>query len=460
MLATSNPAPDRTKRNLNRSLGDAACFGGMVGFGETYFAAFALAVGIGEASAGIIASVPVMIGGVAQLIMLRVVNRFAGMKRWIVVGSCIQAASFVPLVYAAYVGEMSFAAIVLVASLYLAAGLSVGPVWNAWVEEVVPVDGRVRFFSRRTRMQQISTFVALLCAAGILAFATQLNRALEAFAILFAIAGLSRTISASLVHRTEPAVEHSSVGPVRSTPSAPENSAAKPAAENPSTALPGIARRFLLYMVCMQIFIQLSGPFFVPYMLKELEFSYATYVCVIALAFIAKVASTGFWARVAEKHGSTRVLWLGGLGLVPLAALWIVSGSVWWIASIQIVSGVAWSAYELGMFLAMFDAVPKEIRTRMLSYYNFASSIAICVGAVAGASVLTFYGSGGQAYSVLFGTSSIGRLVCIGLLVGIVLPKAKLKFIATRVISVRPGAASIVAPITASVDEAQAQPGR
>lgn len=431
-----------TKRNLNRSLGDAACFGGMVGFGETYFAAFALAVGIGEAHAGIIASVPVMIGGIAQLLTPRLVDRFGGLKRWIVFGASVQAASFLPLVYAAYHGELSFAAIVVIASLYWTAGLSVGPAWNAWVEEIVPKDGRIRFFSHRTRLQQISTFAALMIACIILTIATRHDRTLEAFALLFALAGTSRFVSALLVSRTEGVTCDSLLERPSETRAIAECTSAM--------TLPSAAKRLLLYMVSMQVFIQLSGPFFVPYMLNQLKLGYAEYVCLISLAFVAKVASTGLWAGLAEKHGSPRILWFGGLGLVPLAAMWMVSGSIWWIAAIQLVSGFAWAAYELGVFLTLVDCVPRVIRTRMLTYYNFASSIAICIGAVAGASLLTRYGSCIETYYVLFGVSSFGRLICLGLLLGIVLPKVKENFIATRILSVRPGAASIVSPIVAS----------
>lgn len=429
------------QRNVNRSLGDAACFGGMVGFGETYFAAFALAIGIGEAMAGIIASVPVMIGGVMQLMTPKLVVRFGGLKRWIVFGATIQAASFVPLVYAAFWGELSFTAIVMIASLYWTAGLSVGPAWNAWMEDVVPRDGRVRFFSHRTRLQQITTFVALMIAGGILSIATQYDRTLEAFAALFAIAGTSRLVSALLLHRTETI----QVEPKHEQVDEPAVTAV---ADHSRVS---VAKRLVVYLVSMQVFIQLSGPFFVPYMLNELKLSYSTYVCLISLAFVSKVASTGFWAKVAEKHGASRVLWFGGLGLVPLAGMWILSGNLWWIAAIQLISGFAWSAYELGMFLTLFDSLPARERTRMLTYYNFAGSIAICVGALAGAAMLSCYGCCHETYYFLFGVSSLGRLICLGLLVGIVLPKGHLKFIASRVLSVRPGAGSIVAPITASV---------
>ena len=48
-----------------RSIGDAASYSVMVGIGETYFAAFALAIGTGETFAGLIATLPMLAGRVA-----------------------------------------------------------------------------------------------------------------------------------------------------------------------------------------------------------------------------------------------------------------------------------------------------------------------------------------------------------------------------------------------------------
>lgn len=50
------------------SLGDAGCYGAMIGCGETYLPAFALALGLGETSAGLVASLPLLAGGIMQLL--------------------------------------------------------------------------------------------------------------------------------------------------------------------------------------------------------------------------------------------------------------------------------------------------------------------------------------------------------------------------------------------------------
>src|SRR5579863_5101065 len=70
---TSTPMFRRSRRrslrkNLRNSVSDGAAFSVMVGIGETYFPAFVLALGMGEIAAGLIASIPLLVGAILQMI--------------------------------------------------------------------------------------------------------------------------------------------------------------------------------------------------------------------------------------------------------------------------------------------------------------------------------------------------------------------------------------------------------
>src|SRR5262245_13162494 len=56
------------RKNLRNSVSDGASFSVMVGIGETYFPAFVLALGMGEIASGLIASIPLLMGAVLQMI--------------------------------------------------------------------------------------------------------------------------------------------------------------------------------------------------------------------------------------------------------------------------------------------------------------------------------------------------------------------------------------------------------
>jgi MFS family permease len=191
--------------------------------------------------------------------------------------------------------------------------------------------------------------------------------------------------------------------------------------ENEQIAAGGF-KLFLIYLIAMQLAVQLSGPYFAPYMLKHLEMGYGTFVGLISAAFVAKIAATIVWGHFAERWGSVWILFAGGLGLIPLAWLWNLSNAIAWLTFAQIASGVAWAAYELGMLLMIFETVPAARRVRLLTWYNFASSLAVVVGAAAGAYWLKSGGFDVDSYHQLFTMSSLGRLCCVALVVPIVFP--------------------------------------
>src|SRR6202011_3259909 len=54
----------RIRKDLRASVADGASFSVMVGIGETYLPAFVLAMGMGEIAAGLISSIPLLVGAV------------------------------------------------------------------------------------------------------------------------------------------------------------------------------------------------------------------------------------------------------------------------------------------------------------------------------------------------------------------------------------------------------------
>ncbi len=125
--------------------------------------------------------------------------------------------------------------------------------------------------------------------------------------------------------------------------------------------------RLLTYLVVVQAMVQISGPYFAPYMLKQLEFNYHQFVIVLAVGFVAKIVGLWWWGRGQHSGGTRRLLWIGGVGIVPLSALWIVSDRFEYLLRIQVASGLTWAAYELEFFLLFFETLPLHKRTRMLT---------------------------------------------------------------------------------------------
>ncbi len=469
-----------TRSNLRASLVDGASYGVMVGLGETYFAAFALAIGLGEVAAGLVGSVPLFFGGMAQLISPAAVRWFGLEQRWVVFCGTLQAASLIPIAIAAMFGSISLLWLLVFASLYWASGLATGPAWNTWIERVVPSRLRISYFARRTKWAQATTLAGLVGGGMLLQLAEQGDWVTIGFAIAFFGASLFRFLSVAMLamHRTEvradanivsqsgasfrlPADSDSTADSVCNADSdsaagsdsaADSDEKAKPqrgAAETgtPPSSIGISAIRLLGYLVLVQGMVQLSGPYFSPYMLEKLSLSYRDFVTLLAITFVSKVLALSFWGNFSRRYGAKRLLWTGGIGIVPIASLWIVSSNFWWLAIIQMLSGVVWAAYELGFFLLIFDAVPVSRRTKMLTLYNFANCTAWCGGAAIGGGILAYFGASQEAYWILFGISSIGRFCALGLLLGIQPGRRLVSRVRVRVLGVRPNGAFLDSPV-------------
>src|SRR5689334_1991421 len=78
------------RRDLCASVWDAGAYSVMVGIAETYFGAFALALGLGSAGAGLMVTLPVLLGSMLQLVTPWGVLRLGSHKKWIVSAIFIQ----------------------------------------------------------------------------------------------------------------------------------------------------------------------------------------------------------------------------------------------------------------------------------------------------------------------------------------------------------------------------------
>lgn len=391
--------------NLRASVWDAGYYGAMVGIGETFLPAFALAIGLGEVIAGLVASVPIFFGGVVQLISLRALAWTGSYKKWIIGGVLVQAIAFIPLVIAAIAGSISAWLFFVVASCYWGAGMAASPAWNTWIGHVVPLSIRPNFFARRTRVIQLATLGGFLLGGWLLQATRKMDIVLWGFAGLFVVAGLARFISAVYLYKHTLSEMADRVEPRHTT------------AWQAWSSISDRSRWLIVYLVCMQACVQFSGPYFVPYIIKQLHYDYASFCLVIAVALVSKALSMSMWGIVARRFGAGALLWIAGVGVVPLASLWVVSQSIGWVIVVQALSGVLWAGYELAFFLLFLQDIPQKYRADTLTIYNFANSAAWCLGALLGGWWIAFQGPSISAYHSVFLASSLARTVCLLLLI-------------------------------------------
>lgn len=421
------------RRTLAYGVFDGVLYSYMVGAGESVLALFVLAAGFDRVAAGLVQTIPFLLGAAIQLASPWAARRVGLLRRFTVLAAGLQAASLVPFGLMAIVCRPSLWAVFLVATVYWVGSMGAGAGWTTWIGMIVPRRVRARYFAFKSRYTYVATLVGLAVGGVVLEQFTRGDRELWPYAVLFLSAAAARAGSAWFL------AWHHHAGPV-------------PATHRPVAPVELLRRfrggrdgRFMVYMMLMQVAVQIGQPFFTPFMKDQLAMDYHRVLALTGAAFVAKALTQPLWGWFAHRHGPGRLLWIGGLGIIPHSALWLVSPLFPYLFAMQLFAGAMWSAYELATLLLMFENMREEERTSLWSIFNVMNAAAMVAGSVVGGAILARE-PGWSGYQVIFLVSLAARLGTVVYLRRgreITHPEP----IAVEVEAVRAGAGSIDRPI-------------
>lgn len=444
--AEASEISPRTRRDLSASVADAATFNMMVGTGETYIAPFAVALGTGGITTGLLTTIPIFAGSMLQLVTPHAVRRLGSHRKWVVACATVQALSLLLMPLAIFLGGWGAGLVYLAATLYWGSGQAGNPAWNTWIEDLVPQEVRTRFFARRSRISQIALLAAFVLGGLFLETGKNFGWTMQAFTVLFVVATLCRLTSTMfLAACSEPNAgklrdEHISL--VQWSKRLKQHSGAK----------------LLVFLFAMQAAVYISGPYFTPYMLKNLELSYFGYMLLVSVCLAGKAIALPFWGRFAHRYGAKQLLWVGACAILPLSSLWILTTSFWGCMAIQLLSGLTWAAFELAIVLMFFEAIPRHERASLVTLYNVSNSTAMLLGTFAGAFVLHQFGGSPAGYGVIFGLSSLARVFAVLLLIRLSNVVEQVPHVVEGALALHPGAYNLDKPILSSIPDESVQP--
>jgi MFS family permease len=111
--------------------------------------------------------------------------------------------------------------------------------------------------------------------------------------------------------------------------------------------------------------------------------------------------------------GARRILVWGAFAVTPLPALWLVSHHLAWLLAVQVLSGMAWGAYEYATLLTFFERIDARSRTSVLSLYNAANALAMVAGNVAGTLAFGGFATASGNYALVMALSFLARLAAV-----------------------------------------------
>ena len=344
------------RKDLRTSTAEGMAASVMVGIGETYLPAFVLALSGSQLACGLVSTVPLVMGALLQLGSPWLMRKCGSYRRWVSLCALVQAATFVPLAAAAVAGYMPTLLVFALVAVYWATGLGGSGPWNAWMETLVP-----------SRCGHATSPGGRGSANGALRWASWA----AASPCNWPTGGEFRWRSSPCCFsRRRPAVSR----PPRLLAGQCEPQSPRSGAPGPSlTAIfhsltDGANGRLLLYLMAATAAVQIAGPYFNPYMLSGLQFSYSTYVIVVCASIVAKILFLPTVGRIADRVGVRRVFWVSAAAIVPSSALWLASSDCRYLIAVQIYSGMAWCAFDLATLLLFFETIPRQKRVERLDF--------------------------------------------------------------------------------------------
>lgn len=414
-------------RSLRHSLKDAAAFATMTGVGETFLSAFGVFLKATTPQIGLLASVPPLLGSLAQLLSAWLGRATRSRKTIVLAGASLQAFAWLPILLLPLAFPQQ-AVPLLIGSvvLYHFGAHLAAPQWSSLMGDLVPERRRGRFFGLRTRIVTVTTFVSLMVGGFMLHAFTARGQTLTGFVLLFAVAAVARVISVYHLSRMQDAGHH--VAAIE-----------WPLARAWWQRLRySNAVRFSVFFAMMQFAVAIASPFFTVYILRDLGFSYFAFTLNSGAAIFAQFLTLSQWGRISDVFGNYRVLVVTGLFIPLMPILWTFSTDVSYLIFVQMLSGFSWAGFTLAAGNFVYDLIAPQRRATYLAIHNVLATAGIFAGALLGGylgSVLpsetTLFGREYAWISPLYGVFVVSTLAR-ALVVALLLPKLR------EVRSVRP----------------------
>ncbi len=351
-----------------------------IGAAETYLGAFGIFLGGSPLQVGALATLPALIGSLAQTIGTRLVDRSGSRKQILAILMKAQGALWLPIALLPFVfGDGWYAVSVLIGLtvLYHMTTGVMSPIWNSLVGDIIPQEVRGEFFGYRNKWISITVFISVLVGGQLIHLFTGWRISEYGFALAFLIAAIARWSAGHVFARVEDPPIH-----------VPD--------ESKFTFWQFISRarhsnfvKFVLFVSSMNFAVAISGPYFAMYMLNDLKLSYLEYTCVVATAVLVQFVVMRSWGALSDQFGNRKILRVCGWLVAFNPWMWLISDHILFLIVIQVYSGFFWAGFNLAAANFVFDAVTPAKRARCIAYQAIINGMLVFVGSLIGGVLAT-----------------------------------------------------------------------
>ncbi|MBR9705894.1 MFS transporter [Candidatus Pacearchaeota archaeon] len=352
--------------------------------GDTYISPFAIALNASNSLIAIIRSVSCLIGPLSQVLSTKLIEK-KSRKKIVLKAVFFESLLWIPMIIIAYLYHINIIKsilpllMLLTFSVYTIFSYMSTPAWFSWMGDLVDKEYRGKWFSKRNRILGFGTIIFSIFAAIILDLAKRNNKTMFGFIILFSMALIARFIARHYLSRQ--------YEPKRKI----KNKYYFSFFDFLKKAHTNNYGKFSIFRALFSLAINIAGPFWTVYMLRNLGFNYVTFMMITIAPTVYTILVIRSMGKFSDRFGNYRVLCISSVLISFYPILWLLSHNPLYLILVpQLIGGIGWAGFNLAINNFTFDSVKPQKRSFALSYNNLMDGIGIFFGAIIGAILVKF----------------------------------------------------------------------
>jgi MFS family permease len=351
-------------------------------------------------------ALPYLCNFIQPLLSTFLIGRFS-LYRLMILSFTLSALPWGVAGFMPWMGEFTDAVFIGVLVVSTLANSIASVVWSSAISEVVPPHISGRYFGRRNLIFGIWTLIVVFVTGWAVGRA---GNTLDAFAFVFASAGLARVVALLFLSRmtfprtvTEPQPQAFSFADMRMV-LRDEN-----------------YRRLVVFFGLWGLLINAAMPFYTVFLIRRLDMGVAEIVQLTTLASLGGLFTLKAWGRLCDQFGNRPVLQICAIiWAVTALAMWTLAGVRWhWqLYAGYFVVGAVTAGFQLAQFNLMLKLAPAGKRSIAVAVFLAITSLLTAIGPLLGGQLLSrvprefghLFDQPTTRFHLLFALSAIGCL--------------------------------------------------
>jgi len=268
------------------------------------------------------------------------------------------------------------------------------PAWTSLSADIVPIQFRGRYFASRNLAMNISTMLATFGMGLVIAAIGKPGGYQAALAVAFGFGALA-TFCYSRIQEPPPS------GPVAIANYSPLSLIQTLKNDR-------ILRNYCIFILLWGGTINIAGPFFPLYFVRELGATPDIVGIVHTVMTLASLPATYFFGKLVDRWGGRKTQVVAGFLIPLLPLMWLLPRSPWETLPVYIYDGIVWSGYQLASFTFMLTLATPRLLTRYNALTQMSVAAAAMLGSALGGMLIEPIGFRG-----MFTLSGIGRIAAM-----------------------------------------------